>query len=488
MKFTYIGPQIEDLLGWSAADIDFSDTPISVKGGEDLLGLTSDFLPPVSEQEPEEPEPVEEEEEIIPGALPNWLQSAQPGDIEAFPPPTAPPPKAAPDLLDQMDALRFEAIVGDETHPAAGEPEKVGALKDVVGVIHPEMVFEGGSLTTSDLTGGMTITDAQSRDIERLKRLLQTEKEEVIISAQGRTTLPLARWLVVLVMLVAIAVPVVMDFKILPAPHETPGAADAETLLANLADDATVLMAFEYEPESAAELKPLATVLLKQLTQHEGITVYAVSTKPTGPAMADDVFNQVFPPEAEIPNISATEESGITPHEEEDLPVQQAEKWVNIGFIPGGANGISDLVLGSPKGLPSRLSYNYQGLSTGIAQYSLQGDPPSLIVVISARSEDLRPWVEQAGQVMGTPILAATSAGSAPMARPYKRSGQVAALLIGVSDTLGYQALSGSEPDAFLLTAWNAQALGSLVAASAIILGGIFYGLTSWRKQQEHGK
>ncbi|MBN1311907.1 MAG: hypothetical protein JXB30_10845, partial [Anaerolineae bacterium] len=468
-------------------DIDFSDTPISVGGGEDLLGLTSDFLPPTPEEEAEVTWEVEavEEAELVPGTIPDWLQSVQPEGVEASPIPTG-PPKAAPDLLDHMESLRFEAIVGEEAPPASGEPETVGALKDVVGVIHPEMVFEGGSLTTSDLTGEVTITDTQSRNIERLRQLLEMEKEEVVISEQGRMALPLARWLVTLVMVVAIAVPVIMDFEILPAPQETPRAVDAEVLLAGLSDDATVLMAFEYEPESAAELEPLAAVLLKHLADKSNRTIYAVSTKPIGPAMADDVFRQVFPQEDESSDSSVTGESGMASQEsEESIPAKQEEMWINLGFIPGGANGVSELVLGSPEGVPSRLSYNSKGLSTGIVQHSLKEHSPALIVVVSARPEDLRPWVEQAGPMLGAPILAATSASSAPLAQPYKRSGQVAALLIGVSDTLGYQSLEGGEPDASLITFWNAQAVGGLVAALAIILGGVFYGLTSWRKQEQ---
>jgi hypothetical protein len=288
---------------------------------------------------------------------------------------------------------------------------------------------------------------------------------------------------------VAIAVPVIMGFEILPAPQGTPGVADAESLLANLPDNAIVLMAFEYEPESAAELKPLSTVLLRQLAEKSDVTVYAVSSKPIGPAMADDVYRQVFSQEDEASDSPVTEDSGMAPHEtEEDVPAQQEDIWINLGFIPGGANGISELVLGSPEGVSSRLSYNHQGLSTGITQRGLKDLRPALIIVVSSRSEDLRPWVEQAGQVMGIPILAATSAGSAPMARPYKRSGQVAALLIGVRDTLGYQSLDGGEPDAALITIWNAQAVGGAVAALAIVLGGIFYGLTSWRNQQEQDR
>ncbi|MBN1427032.1 MAG: hypothetical protein JXB07_01525, partial [Anaerolineae bacterium] len=479
---------VEDLLGWSASNIEFSDAPISIRGGEDLLGLTNDFLPSAVEEEPAETE-ASEAEELVSGELPTWLQSAQSPEAAEISPSPAPPPKSAPDLLDQMDALRFEAIIGDTEQPPSGEPAKVGALKDVVGVIHPEMVFDGGSLTTSDLTGGLTITDVQKSNISRLEKLLETEKEEIVVLTSGRTALPLARWLITLVMLVAVAVPVMLDFKILPIASQTPGAADADALLSGLANDATVLMAFEYEPESAAELKPLATALLKQIADREGVTVYAVSTRPTGPAMADEVYKQVFPPAVEAPDSSTAEESSIeSPNEEDGLPSQPEERWINIGFIPGGANGISDLVLGSPENLPSRLSYNYRGLPTGIVQHSLKEHSPALIIVIAARSEDLRPWVEQAGLIMDTKILAATSAGSAPMTQPYRRSGQVSALLIGINDAMGYRSLSGSEPDPSLVTTWNAQALGGLAATLSIIVGGVFYGLTSRRKQQEHSR
>jgi hypothetical protein len=439
--------------------IDFSEQPGPTLpvAGEDLLGLPVDLAPPPVSTSAEEPP----EELFSPADLSELLTE---GVAEGQP--AAELPESAPELLAQIGDLRFEAITGQPLGKSEAVPETVGALKDVTGVIRPELLFDGGTLQTTSLVDGAVITKEQTRRIELIRKLLAQESEGVSVSGKRRWALPLVRWLVSAAVAAAIILPAMLGFTLLEPPAAQSGSAQAAyQIIEALPSDGHVLVAFEYEPDTAGEMQLVARALLEHLAEQPDLTVYAISTRITGPAMAQSVFEQVAPPDA----------GDDEPH----------GRWINLGYISGEANGVSALTVGSSPGVPSPLAFDYLGRPTGITATRLTELPLDLIIVLTSRLDDLRIWIEQAGRPIGFPILAAMSAGSAPLAYPYQQTGQLTGVLSGVNDAVAYQAVSGSGPIPALMTAWNAQANGALVAALAIALGGVIYGLATRREQQE---
>jgi hypothetical protein len=103
-----------------------------------------------------------------------------------------------------------------------------------------------------------------------------------------------------------------------------------------------------------------------------------------------------------------------------------------------------------------------------------------MVAVIAAGAQDMRPWVEQLGPLLGeTPLLIVASAGTEPMVRPYyeSRSPQVAGLLSGLPSGLIYERTLGESAAA--AGRWNAYGAGVLTAA-AVLLTGMSYGLFVW--------
>ncbi len=450
-------PEGELTLDWLDG-LDFGDSmeiPVDVAGmppgGEDLLGLTEDLSIPAV------PEAVVEEEaaEKEMGELPEWLR-AEAGGIST---------ELAADIpeeqLGDLQDLRFEAIAGAEPSAEGARTETVGALKDVAGVIKPEMIFEGDALEVGGLIDRAIVTKEQQRQIALLERVLEREMEGFAIPGVGRAVRPVLRWLLTLLMLAAIALPIFTPISPLSSAVVTPGVSAAYQTLESASADARVIVAFEYDPDTSAELQPLALALLGHLSS-KGADVYALSTRATGPAMADTVFEQL----------------GMHDDGEGETP---DSGWLNLGYIPGGANGISGLVIGTPSGVPSPLAFDYKGHPTDIVGTRLADVQPSLIIVVTARAELLRDWIEQAGSPSGIPVLAAMSVSSAPVAQPYWQSGQVVAVLSGISDAVTYRALSGQEIDAVLFATWNGQALGGALAGIAIVVGGVLYGVRAGR-------
>ncbi len=452
----------DDLLDWmSGPGFDLGVPGVSAPAGgegEDLLGLTGDLAMPAEEEKAEEAA-----EPAITGELPEWLRGLKP-TAEGETPISfeAQPSELSADALGEISDLRFENILGD----AAAEtpsPEKVGALKDVSGAIRAELVFDAQTLKGGKVVGDSILTKEQERRILLLEGLLVKQKEEVAITGAARGALPVVRWLVAVVLLLAIALPLLLGFSILSAPPAPSGnVSDAKQVIDNLPQDAKVMVAFEYEPDTAAEMEPLAGALLKHLAGRSGIAVIAISTKPLGPSMADRIFQQVHPASAAAPS---------------------AARWVNVGYLPGGSVGINGLVVGDPQRSP--FGVDFLGNKTNLSQTTLSTLAPSLIIVLSASAEDLRAWVEQAGRPTSIPLLAATSVSSAPVVAPYRQSGQLVALISGVNDAVSFRALDKQAPDKPLAAIWNAQAIGSLVAVASIVAGGIIYGLMAFREQQE---
>jgi hypothetical protein len=242
----------------------------------------------------------------------------------------------------------------------------------------------------------------------------------------------------------------------------TPAAGtDVENVIVNVINplpaESTVVMMFEYDPETAAEMQPIASAMLEHLASLN-MHVITISTRPSGPALAQRVIS-----DATATNPTAN--------------------LLNLGYLTGGAKGISALVTGNPL-VTSPLATDYQGRATNLEATRLSELNPQLLIIVASRWEDLRAWIEQT-EGMQTPIIAATSLSSAPMAYPYEKSGQIKYVLTGVNDAVQYRAKTNTAVSAPVKAAWNGQALGGIVSALMIVGGSVVYGLRALRQQEQ---
>ncbi|MBN1122587.1 MAG: hypothetical protein JXJ17_16035 [Anaerolineae bacterium] len=422
--------------------------PAAVEG-EDLLGLAGGLLPE---------EPVEEEEEGIPapdmGEIPEWLSGF--GAVAASPVVDQPSTESG-ELAKQIQDLRFETITSKSDIEEPVGPEKVGALKDMAGVIQPELIFDGTTLSTAEPLDRLVITEEQIAQIEIVKKLISHEKEEAAPD-KSRKRAPVLRWVVMLVLFAAIGAVLFMGISILPEPVPADNVVTAYDIVDEIGSSSgTVLVAFEYGPDTAGELQPLAEAVLTHLAGYDDAVVYGISTQPVGPAQAQEAF---------------TSAGG-------------GDGWINLGYISGRASGISGLTIGTGPGMVSPLSFDYLGEPTSIEFTRLVNGDVDLIVVISGEIEDVRMWIEQAGAQTGIPVLAAVSLRAEPLARPYQESDQLVSVISGIGDAVTYNLQAGDSPDEALLSVWNAQAVGGVVIAAMIFLGGVVSGLSTMRSHRE---
>ncbi len=445
------------------------DLPVSdALAGEDLLGLSGDLLSGEVEDEPDAG--ADEATAADADEMPEWMRALRQDDAPAPAPAATPrtngrekPPQITPDpgLLERLEGLRFSEIAGDAGAGEAGT-ESVGALKNVSGVIQPEIIFEGSTLTVEEPVQEMIVTEEQVRQIELVKRLLA---EEAAPPAAGRKPLPVLRWIVALLMLAVAALPLLPTGDVLdtlPLPEGGPGAAAAFEVVEQAARArSTVLVAFEYEPDVAPEMQPLAEAVLAHLAEGEDTVVYAISTHATGPAMAEDVLRRAAP---------------------------RGRGWKNIGYLPGRATGVNSLVLGGPAHAPSAFASDHLGQPTGLGLNSLADGGIDLIVVIASQAEDVRMWVEQAGAFTGLPVVAVVSERAAPFVQPYAASGQLAGLLGGADDAVAYREMLGGDVEHALAERVSVQMAAAGLAAALIVLGALIFGLLSLREKRGHAR
>jgi hypothetical protein len=436
------------------------ESGVPVLEGEDLLGLSSDVVVSAAEAISAEAVEVDESE------MPAWMRELK-EDQEA--PAASREAQPSSDLASQIADLRYEAVTGRREEGPSVIPETIGALRDVSGVIQPELIFEGSSLTVTAPVDQVVVTEEQIPQVELLNRLLARESEAVQVEGR-RGALPVLRWFVALLLIAAIAVPWVLGITILAEP--APASADLVTIHNTVnalgGSPSTVLIVFDYEPDAAAEMRPLAEAVLAHLGEQDSATVYIVSTRPIGPSMAEDVL------QTETVRNRLADNGGT---------------WVNLGYIAGHASGIYEFTTGTAHGIPSVANYNYAGNAALVETQYLQDGTINLIFVITDSFEDLRSWVEQAGRLTGIPMIGVLSARTAPLAQAYRDSGQLLAVMNGIDHAVQYRTLSGlTSSDETLLATWNAQALAGTLAAGLIVIGGFVFGIAAARERQEQDR
>ncbi len=362
------------------------------------------------------------------------------------------------DLASQIQDLRFADIV-DKTDVA--DSETVGPLRNVKGAVRAEMIFEGGNLRVRDPIEKLIITDAQASRVDTLRKLMEGGDGVAAEAIGRRGGLALTeRYLVTILLVIAIALPTLLGAVFLPAEVPvTSGVEAVRDTVRAAPDDATVLIAFEYEPNAQVEMEPMVVALLTELSERPDASVYAVSTKETGPAMAEQAL-------ASSP--------------------KQAEKiWNNLGYLPGEANAVRTLSEASIGGALIPFQVDVQGRLLETPAQSLAALDIDLLVIASSRPEALRIWLEQTTLTADAMAIGLVSQGTAPVAYPYQQSNQLDAVLVGFNDGVSYSTLVDSRRNTGLSPTWNGLGLGSTVAAALIIIGGVIYGLRALANEEQ---
>lgn len=263
----------------------------------------------------------------------------------------------------------------------------------------------------------------QAEQLRRIRGLLTDDP--VLLDAPTVAPSVSVRWhLPWLILLISGALALPILFNVLGpvgTPHQWPGVAEAHAAIEQLPSDATVLVIWEYDAATSAELDLVALPLASHLLERR-IQPILMSQLPGGPALAERLF------------LRAAE--GLRADTTFRFIVAR-ELYVNAGYLPGGAAALT-LVAQAPADALVRHSPLAPALGPLVAPTVAL---PALTIVVAAQAESVQYWLEQGQPVQQRPTLAFTSAGADPLLRPYLASGQLRGLVSGFDGAATYQQL-----------------------------------------------
>jgi len=409
--------------------------------GEQPSGIDLDsielpgWLSELRETAPPEEVPAEDTSlDLAPATLPSWLEAMRP--IATF-----------------RSAVEIESV--DEQ-----VVESAGPLAGLQGVLMAEPVVAMPRAATVG-AARLEVTERQYAQAELLHRMVEEEERERPAAAAHRPRVPYLRWAIGFLLVIAVALPTILSFRVgegFPLPSYMPR--DLESLfklVEGISLERPVLAVFDYTPGYAGELNAVAGPLLEHIMLR-GLRVVTVSTRPTGPLLAEGLLSRV----------------GVN-----------GEGYVHLGYLSGGPIAVQ-LFAAAPRETISRgflLPGDMESQSgwqspilEGVSQLSDFG----LVVVITAGTDSARTWVEQAYPWRGeTPLVMVLSVGTEPMIRPYYEAlePQVDGILTGLPAAVNYEQYLGRSGNA--IARWNAFGTGMLTI-ELILLAGVIYGAALW--------
>jgi hypothetical protein len=376
-----------------------------------------------TDQEPA-PESEEEDSEIAPTELPDWLQAMRPVDT------------------------------GEEGEPESagrGVAVNTGPLAGLRGVLlaEPEIAKIKKPPTFS---AKLEITREQRQHLRILEDLLASEdKAAPVVAEEPASSQRVLRWIIGVILFLVIALAVIgigqgapLSQGVLPVE-----VSDAYNQIDSLSSGEPVMISFDYEPGMAGEMEAVASGLIDHLMAKDA-HLTLVSTSPTGPALASHLIDRL------------KETYGYT----------SGNQFINLGYVPGGASGL----LGFAK-IPQRVTpLSYDGMNawttTPLTNVNTLADF-NLVIVITDTPNTARAWIEQVQpRIEAVPFILVTSAQAEPILRPYYRSGdgQVQGLVSGMPGGAAYEQAINKPSQANIYQ--QTLGFGLMTAILAIALGG----------------
>lgn len=423
-----------------------SPTPAPADDGDDL--------PPESAWTPADDE-APTSDDISQAEIPAWLSAMRPTDVQGAPNDDDLPPDTS-------------------THatPRDGYEEAIGVLAGMRGVLRaePSVVLPGKAASNIHT---LTVTESQNKAAQVLAALARAEVGSAAPRKKSRFRLPLLRWLVAAVLMLAAVTPYLAPGLLSgPAPltvgSETALAAQAiEDLGRADVTKRPVLLVVDYEPGQAAELNPAAEAFARHALRL-GLPVVAVSTTPSSAGVAEQVIQR------SAQTMSATSAFTYEPY----------THFVNLGYLPGGGVGVVEFANAPRNTFLSDFSGQGSGLWEQPALSSIHtlADFGALLIV-SGSPEGARAWLEQTALFFPPEraIVIGASAGAGPLLRPYlvDHGGPVDGMVSGLAAAAQYEAQAGLTGDA--TSRWSLTGGVLLAAAAIIVIGNLLAGLSRLR-------
>ena len=419
----------------AAEEGDLEDTkPRHLKGIEEALSSV-DPEPSVDQGDAgEESQPPSytpaftgDEPALTPGELPAWLQALRPSGV--FP---------------TEDSRSWEMLPGsaEDAGPLAGLSDVLPADPSVVQV-------ERAPVFSSRLE----ITENQGLHAAAFAKLLEEvgapPEDEARRVARPARVLNIA---MASLLFLSVLFPLLTQSRstIRPDPQLFPEATSVYGMIDVLPAEAPVLVVFEVQPALYGEMAPLVSAVFAHLLDRQAQLVF-ISTRPTGPALAERVLQEQF---AAVPAVATG-------------------AYTRLGYLAGGIAALRSFISDPRSAILLSASGDdpWQGPALEPIQ---QLSNFALVLVVSSSAEDARAWIEESAGLLPGGLAAVTSAQAAPLLRVYLQSDPrtLNGLISGVQGAALYERLRAQ--DGLGRIYWDAYSYGLGAIVLMILLGGLY--------------
>jgi hypothetical protein len=231
-------------------------------------------------------------------------------------------------------------------------------------------------------------------------------------------------------------------------------------LLDNLPPNSTIILAFDYDPGSKAELQPMADAIVKHCLR-KNVRIICCALWPMGEKMCDEAF------------VGKTD--GKT----------YGKDWINLGYKAGGmvtiqsmARDFAGVFPADNKGNPTASAPIMQGVGKGFKGIDA-------VVSLSAGVPGIVEWMMVSGDTYHVPTTGGVTAISAPSMLPYVNAQrQLVGLLGGLKGAAEYEFLA-KVPGA-AIKGMDAQSVAHLLIIGMIVVANVRFWIS--RKQKKADK
>ncbi len=333
-----------------------------------------------------------------------------------------------------------------------------------------EAVWAGAEVTVvrPPLPAPTQRTSDQIAAVALLERLLQSPLPVTMPTEQpvvARRRLPVLEQLLALVLLLAILIGLLfpgLTATLTNQVQPSPAAVALYDQLASLGSEDVVLIAYEWGAQRVAELRPLESALLAELTD-ERTKLIIVSTDLQGTLLSFDLIGP-------LRAAGYNNENGVT---------FGGRDYVLLGYRPGGELALRSLALDLRAEL--RRDYTGQDATAGLLATRPDGTPRieklndlAMIVVLADQVQDVQAWMEQIHSAApDVPIAFLLPQEVYPQVLPYLRLPGVYAVAgqRGAIDLLA--AGNADEKAAYALSfqTWSTLVFIGVLALGVLIVG-----------------
>ena len=369
------------------------------------------------------------------GELPSWVQAMRP--------------------VDAGDTqLSSSALAADQSI------ETRGALAGLMGVL-PAAPNYAPTSKPKAYSIKLQANDEQQVHAALLEQIVSAETEPVpIASFTALRSSRSLRWALAFLLFVGILSVLTLGTQFFSMPvGKTIEIDSAQRVAQSIPEGAPVLVVFDYEPARVGEMESAAAPFFDEMILLRHPRLSFISTNETGASLAERFMS-----------------GPLAGH-----GYQNGERYLNLGYLPGGSVGINSFALNPAQAAPYAFGQSTEimnlTLTSAWAQPPLAGVTSlsqfSAFIIITDNADSARAWIEQTTPARGQiPLVVISSAQAAPMLQPYYASKQISGLVGGLYGGAMYKQNSNLAGSA--RTYWDAFSIGMLLAMALILGGGLW--------------